>query len=307
MKTIRNPRSYTLRVKRRALRDYALSGKTRQTARQYGISPKTLRDWKANAEKIFSYKGQECRRMMPLGHNVKFKEIEDIVVARIQFLIECKMVMNYDYIYNWITKQGFPEFEDQTFKATRSWFDGVLLRNNLVPRAPTQLTKKENDEISEMVASHVVQVQRKSELYNDNEIVMGDETAVWPEPTTLKTIREKGTDTVAIFSGFNEKANFTVMCTVKKSGHKVKPLIVIPTTSASKIDTLEIYDDKLLGFTKKGWVTQKLLCKYLDYLFPFGRGLLIWDQASAHTGKDISAYYKHKNIEVLFVPAGCTG
>eukprot|EP00834_Sanchytrium_tribonematis_P003624 NODE_146_length_15710_cov_0.617385.p5 type:complete len:138 gc:universal NODE_146_length_15710_cov_0.617385:7864-7451(-) len=76
------------------------------------------------------------------------------------------------------------------------------------------------------------------------------------------------------FAGFSEKLSVTKMCAVRKNHEKIIPLIVHPTNLAPKFNTIQT--NKIVGYTKKGWVTQELLKKYMDHVFPFGNGLLVW-------------------------------
>lgn len=97
------------------------------------------------------------------------------------------------------------------------------------------------------------------------------------------------------------------MCAVKKNGTKIKPLIVHPTKSAQKMSTIEVKNDRIIGYSAKGWVTQLLLAKYLDAIVPFGQFLLIWDHCSAHVGDAMKSYQARKGIKVIEVPKGATG
>eukprot|EP00834_Sanchytrium_tribonematis_P007443 NODE_672_length_4853_cov_0.171855.p1 type:complete len:340 gc:universal NODE_672_length_4853_cov_0.171855:3670-4689(+) len=245
--------------------------------------------------------------MVSIGHSMKFGSIEDIIIERINFSMLCKSIISYDRIYKWIEKQDFEAFNDGTFKASRNWYDGMLKRNNLVPRAATQLVKKDDQYLIESVAKHILQVKSKLSIYSSDQIVFADETAIWMNLGIKRTLATTGTNQIPIFAGFSEKRNVTVMCAVRQNHEKIIPLIVHPTNSAPKFNTIEIQTNKILGYTKKGWVTQELLKKYMDYVFPFGNGLLVWDQASAHTGSEIESYFQMKNIEVIKVPAGTTG
>eukprot|EP00834_Sanchytrium_tribonematis_P000661 NODE_12_length_54577_cov_0.384100.p26 type:complete len:154 gc:universal NODE_12_length_54577_cov_0.384100:45191-44730(-) len=97
----------------------------------------------------------------------------------------------------------------------------------------------------------------------------------------------------------------------RKTGSKTKPFIVDATTSAVTLDTIKIKEDCIMGYTKKGWVTQSLLIKYLNYILPFGNALLIWDHCSAHeasrTENIMSEYLANKKIKCLYIPKGATG
>eukprot|EP00834_Sanchytrium_tribonematis_P006115 NODE_422_length_7706_cov_0.257229.p7 type:complete len:104 gc:universal NODE_422_length_7706_cov_0.257229:5269-4958(-) len=103
--------------------------------------------------------------MVSIGHSMNFGSIEDIIIERIKFLMLCKSIISYDRIYNWIEKKDFEAFNDGTFKASRNLYDGMLKRNNLVPRAATQLVKKDDQYLIESVAKQILQFNSKSALY----------------------------------------------------------------------------------------------------------------------------------------------
>eukprot|EP00834_Sanchytrium_tribonematis_P001506 NODE_37_length_35953_cov_1.028037.p19 type:complete len:104 gc:universal NODE_37_length_35953_cov_1.028037:14809-15120(+) len=87
------------------------------------------------------------------------------------------------------------------------------------------------------------------------------------------------------------------MIAKKKNGSKIIPFIV-NAKSAAKLDTIEIKEDCVMEYTKKGWVTQSLLVKYLNYILTFGNALLIWDHCSAHgaskSGNTMSEFLDNK-------------
>eukprot|EP00834_Sanchytrium_tribonematis_P004372 NODE_211_length_12764_cov_0.923727.p4 type:complete len:268 gc:universal NODE_211_length_12764_cov_0.923727:2230-3033(+) len=158
----RKLQSLMIKHKRKALLQLVQGSiSIKKLAKENKVDPKTIRDWRKNADKIFTYRGRNSRKMVLIGHSMKFGSIEDIIIERIKFLMLCKSSISYDRIYKWIEKQDFEAFNDGTFKASRNWYDGMLKRNNLVPRAATQLVKKDDQYLIESVAKHILQVKSK--------------------------------------------------------------------------------------------------------------------------------------------------
>eukprot|EP00834_Sanchytrium_tribonematis_P007969 NODE_820_length_3704_cov_0.469071.p1 type:complete len:120 gc:universal NODE_820_length_3704_cov_0.469071:2289-2648(+) len=117
-----NKKQTPVKTKRKALRDLAIQRLSlKEISRKYNTTPKTIRDWTKNAHNILNFKGRDSRKMVPLGHNIKFASIEEITIERIKFMMECKMIINYELIKKWIENQELECVLDGSFKISLNW------------------------------------------------------------------------------------------------------------------------------------------------------------------------------------------
>eukprot|EP00834_Sanchytrium_tribonematis_P007445 NODE_672_length_4853_cov_0.171855.p3 type:complete len:131 gc:universal NODE_672_length_4853_cov_0.171855:3078-3470(+) len=103
-----NKKQTPVKTKRKALRDLAIQSLSlKEISRKYNTTPKTIRDWRKNAQNVLNFKGRESRKMVPLGHNMKFASIEEITIERIRglFMMECKIIIDYELIKKWMENQ----------------------------------------------------------------------------------------------------------------------------------------------------------------------------------------------------------
>ena len=100
-----------------------------------------------------------------------------------------------------------------------------MRRNNLFLRAKTSIAQKLSAALEEM-ATFIWSVRdiRKELKYPDSMIVNMDETAMYFDMTTNKTINQKGAKTVSIRSTGAEKRRLTVVLAVTGDGQMLSPM-----------------------------------------------------------------------------------
>ena len=114
------------------------------------------------------------------------------------------------------------------FKGPISWCSRFLKRNDLVLRQRTKLAQKLPEDLEEKITlfQSVVIKMRKKEQYDLSQIGNMDETPVWFDMPTSKTVTAKGEKTVLVRTTGHEKSRFTVVLSCLADGTKLKPMVV---------------------------------------------------------------------------------
>ena len=146
---------------------------------------------------------------------------------------------------------------------------------------------------------------------NEGDIVACDETAVWFDATSNKTIALRGEKSIGVASTGHDKANVTILLATASNGSKKRPLMVIKGKGKSKEDKiLQGRRDIKVVYSDNGWMNDTLTVEWLNFIFAdtfFGNGLLIWDSYRCHISKITKAALKKKRVDSCVIPGGCTG
>lgn len=123
-----------------------------------------------------------------------------------------------------------------SFQGTRGWVQKFMRRNNLSLRAKTSIAQKLPAALEEKMATFLRSVReaRKQSKYPDNMIVNMDETPMYFDMTTNKTVNLKGAKTVSVRSTGADKRRLTVVLAATGDGKMLPPMIIFKGKRALK-------------------------------------------------------------------------
>ena len=115
-----------------------------------------------------------------------------------------------------------------SFQGTRGWVQKFMRRNNLSLRAKTSIAQKLSAALEEKMATFLQTVRqvRKDSKYPDNMIVNMDETPMYFDMTTNKTVNLNSAKTVSVRSTGAEKSRLTVVLAATGDGQMLPPMII---------------------------------------------------------------------------------
>ena len=122
-----------------------------------------------------------------------------------------------------------------SFQGTRGWIQKFMRRNNLSLRAKTSIAQKLPAALEKM-ATFIRSVRdiRKELKYPDSMIVNMDETPMYFDMTTNKTVNQKGAKTVSVRSTGAEKRRLTAVLAATGDGQILSPMIIFKGKRALK-------------------------------------------------------------------------
>lgn len=193
-------------------------------ARKYNVNEKLVRDWRKNADKIAEMPRKKCANR---GKSCQWPELEKELVSWIEEQRKCGYIVTRNMIrLHALSMAKRKDIID--FKGTVSWCSRFLKRNDLVLRQKTKISQKLPDDLEDKISSFqsfVIKMRRKEE-YDLSQIGNMDETPVWFDMPTARTVSHKGQKTVLVKTTGHEKTRFTVVLTCLADGTKLKPMVI---------------------------------------------------------------------------------
>lgn len=138
-----------------------------------------------------------------------------------------------------------------------------------------------------------------------------DETAWKMFPNGLLTWAIKGSEGVSIAITRDEKECLTALATIRADGTKL-PLMIIAKGKTELVEQTQLGDVgfHVTGHSESGWMTQENFEKYLKWIRQESghdeKLYLILDLYPVHWTDETKEMAAGCNIELLFIPAGCT-
>ncbi|CAI7768963.1 unnamed protein product [Closterium sp. NIES-54] len=144
-------------------------------------------------------------------------------------------------------------------------------------------------------------------------ILNADQTPLWLEMPSERTIEEVGSRSVPVRSGGYQKERVTVMLACTASGEKLKPWVFFKRKTVPKGD---FPSDIHVGVHPNGWMDADGVIEWLDgavksYINPnFGdrprKALLVLDSYRGHLTLEVKKKFGRLNLVPAIIPAGCT-
>ncbi|KAJ1130292.1 hypothetical protein NDU88_008646 [Pleurodeles waltl] len=278
--------------------------------RQYGVTEKMVRDWKANEKALRSMPRGKCalRRGTPHWPELE-KHVADMVNEHRQsgYIVTRNQIRLF--ALQWAKSN--PDHSNR-FKATVSWCTRFFERHNLVLRQKTKIAQKLPADLEAKVNSfhrYVIQ-QRNKHGYALSSIGNMDETPMNFDMVGNRTVHPKGAKTILIKTTGHEKSSFTVVLACTADGAKLRPMIIFKRKTMPK---LKFPVGCFVHVHEKGWMDEEGVKLWLDNVWsrrPGGliqkRSLLVWDMFRAHLTPSTKQRLARINTDAAVIPAGLT-
>lgn len=228
-------------------------------SRKYNVNEKLVRDWKKNAKKIAELPRNKCASR---GKTCQWPELESELATWV------KEQRQYGYMVtrNMIRLRALSIAKKEQiadFKGTAGWCSRFLNRHDLVLRQKTKIAQKLPEDLEDKITnfqSFVIKM-RKNEQYELAQIGNMDETPVWFDMPTSKTVASKGQKSVLVKTTGHEKSRFTVVLSCLADGTKLKPMIIFKrkTLPKGKFPAFAV-----IHCHPKGWMDEERVKIWID-------------------------------------------
>ena len=211
----------------------------------------------------------------------------------------------------------FEESERQTVREKvfkdRNWASRFMKRYNFSFRRRTMKTANrfdpDNREHQILVIEHLEKMKQLMSIYNDDQIINMDETAIPYEPIPGLIIAEKGAKDVNPKDSVNPKQSCTGVVTVTKSGKLLKPMVILPQLKSNPFTLENCY----VTHSHSGKMNDELMIEWFDNIIVpylnengFENCLIILDQYGSHKTEFVKDYIKDLSTLHL-LPSSTTG
>jgi hypothetical protein len=194
------------------------------------------------------------------------------------------------------------------FQASSRFIEGFRGRHKMSLRRPSfKRGPKVNEED---VQAFIVRVQELLQTYSPNRILNVDETNWRMVAAGYLTWAKRGSESVSRRLEDDEKSGVTVIAAVDAAGEKL-PLTMIGRGKTSRcLARYHLPASVHQIASESGWTTSEVMCDYFGYLrhdlYREGPLVVILDTYSAHRAQDVRAVAQAYEIDLVFIPPGCT-
>lgn len=239
LKAVRSPNrkqnSYTMAFKLEAIKFAEASNKS-AAARQFGVDNKRIREWTKDKERITECAEGDKKRARvdgggrrPMSRTLEERLLEWIDEMRMNHHCVSRsavMMKAVDIFTDCSDVKG--EANQDVFTASRGWLERFFRRNNITIRRRTTIAQKLPAQVIPKLEHFILYVRslRHRNGYGPDGIIAMDETAVWYDMPSDRTVSRVGVASVPVRTTGHEKNRVTVVLAARASGKKLPPMIV---------------------------------------------------------------------------------
>ena len=205
---------------------------------------------------------------------------------------------------------------------TRAWAYSFMKRHNLVRRKGTKEARKrppDFEEIKENFQKRIREVLKANKIKDDAMIINWDQTGSKFIPCSEWTLEVQGSKQVPI-KGLDDKREMTVLMTVNAAGDVIPPQLLYAGTTQQCHGKAPFPNNWDIWHSKNHWSEEATMLHFLEVIvIPYfektresldlpatAPGVAIFDVFSAHRVDSVKTALKNANIEIVYIPAGCT-
>lgn len=290
--------------------DFANSSNNCAAARNFGVNEKLVRDWKKNIATLQTMPKTKCTRRTGI---MKWPELENYVEEWVLTQRQSGYTVPRNAIRVEAIKwaKAHPEVCND-FKGTANWCSRFMKRKGLVLRQKTKIAQKLPEDLADKITNFhkfVINI-RKDYEFPLSQIGNMDETPVFFDMLSNRTVEVKGTKTVMVKSTGHEKTKFTVVLSCMADGTKLKPMVIFKRKTMPKI---KFPAGVFVHVHQNGWMDQAGVKLWIDNVWNKRNGglrkehsLLVWDMFRSHLTNETKKHLKRSNTATAVIPGGLT-
>ena len=231
---------------------------------------------------------------------------------------ELKEKVDYDYIRSKATKildkylREHSDKKDPGLKFSDGWIRKLMIKRRLSCRIKTNCAQDKKIDIQkqfQLVFDYLCRLNRQAKAYLLSQIRNMDETPVYLDAPSNRTIVPVGTKSVSLKDTGNAKNRFTVCLHISAAGVMHEAVVII------KRKTIPLkwkipFNLRVFANEKSATMSEVLMRRYtLEHLIPSFNGMpgyFLNDEFSGHKTEEIIKLLMDNNINPIFILAGCT-
>jgi hypothetical protein len=208
---------------------------------------------------------------------------------------------------NAFISQSLDENFTERFCCSRHFMANFMQRNDLSLRQPHDARRPSasRDDVEEYHRS----LERIESDYPKDKIYNCDETSWQINMYPSRVLADIGAEAVTVYRVSSDKERLTAMATITADGSKLDMWIIAKGVTPKSLKKLGNHSNVQLAYTENGWTTEEFMKTYLMWLHQQANELpccLILDVYASHITPLVKSTAIELDIELLFVPPGCT-
>jgi hypothetical protein len=276
-----------------------------------GIPVQTLFDWRMKRSDPATQNWFPLAAGHP-GKRVFHERIEKNLFEHIQAnLIESGLGASRDDVkilaLNMYASLPVEDLRVDQFAASKTYVTDFMARYRLTLHSPHE--EKRTAPIIEAIERYKSRYISMQNDYPPNRILNFDETC-WRTKIRDRFLAGRGIETIRVRNAGCDKDSLTAFGCITMEGEKLPLWAIIKGKTDRCHVTLNTTQGTILRHSESGWNNESLMIEYLYWLHDqMNREpcLLIMDLHMSHTSKAVFAAAAELDIEILLIPAGCTG
>lgn len=280
-------------------------------SRKFDIPESNIRLWRQQEHDLLEMpKAKEARRGKPAKHPDLEKELVEWVEAQRQN----GLIITHEQVKMQAKKMS-KDFGNlgEHFHASTGWCNNFLKRHSLVTRQKTKISQKLPQDLDDKVLSFqkfVIDL-RKEQKFDLCHIGNMDETPMFFDMLSNRTVDRIGAKTVYVRTTGHEKTHFTAVLCCLANGTKLPPMIIFKRKSIPKGEKFP--NGIIVHCHPKGWMDENGICLWLDKVWDKRPGasfkrpaLLVWDQFRGHLTDEVKKKLTEMKTKQAVIPGGLT-
>lgn len=283
-------------------------------ARHFSINEKQVREWRKKKVELAQMPTcqKAARGCPPMFPELENKLAEGILESRHNGYI----ITRTNIRLKALSMSKNPQFTAQKpvdFVASLGWCNRFMKRHDLRVRNRTKLAQKLPKELETKVESFqrfVIQLRKRHD-FELSQIGNMDETPVFFDMPSNRTIDVKGSKTVFVKTTGQEKNRFTVVLCCMADGSRLPPTIIFKRKTLPK--GLKLPNGVLVRANVKGWMDENGILDWLQNVWDKRKGavfkkpsMLVWDSFKAHLTEDVKKKCGQLRTSMAVIPGGLT-
>lgn len=303
-------RSYNAAFKRKVIL-HAESSSNLSAEREFGVSEKCVRCWRQQRDKLFACAGS--RKSFRGPKEGKYPAIEEAVEKWVSEQRDKGLSVSYEDIQVKARSVASGlEIARSEFKISTKWVTNFMSRNGLSLRRRMTVCQKPPEEYEEKKEAFLnfVSERKAQHAFTLGQIGNADQTPVWFDMPSKRTVSAKGERQVRLMTTGNEHNRFTVMLCCTADGHKLPPFIVFKWKTMPK----EKFPPKVIvRVNEKGFFTEETVLEWFRLVWlrrPGGllrpKSMLVLDSFRGHITERVKRAVANADCQLAIIPGGLT-
>ena len=290
---------------------------------KYNIPKNTLNDWFKNYNFFKNEKNDKIKRISGGRRKSNLEEFKkDLLyyildIRRSGFAINVKTIIAYLYSIN-------DNFKKENIHSLEMKIRRFLERNNLRIRKASHIGQPLPDNATDLIYEYLYKIINKRRILNINDselfrIINCDETAIYFENPSTKTIDVKGLKEIIINIDGNEDKKISALLSITADGRKLPPFLIFKGKEDKIIEkelssNYHVKKKNIFAVCQnRGWCDTNIFLKWYKNIFLYYEQfvakkpcLLILDKAPSHYNDKISNEFNINRTNYIYIPGGLT-
>ena len=299
---------------------YAIQNSNRRAEDKYGVGRQSIRDWRDKLPELLAISNKSHKSTLHPGRKPETVDIENEIVEWILMNRSLGVsISSWEVIIKACSLK--PELNQKSIGILKKWWYKFLKRHFLTFRAGTHIGQKLPDSYSEKmrIFTKFNENLRKENDFDLDQIANIDETPLFMNIISKKTIAKIGSKEVIINTHGQERVHVTAILWIVADGTKLPPMLVFKGISGGRVEKRIqkhslVKDRKIFAYCQpKAWNNEYIMRVWISEVwrkycyFKLQKDtMLVMDDASMHKLENVRQKIKDCHTEVSMIPAGLT-